>query len=61
MNSAIKELENKAKAAKAASRKLAHLPTEVKSKALINIAQSLTAREGEILDANRLDVEEAKA
>ena len=61
MNSAIKELENKAKAAKAASRKLAHLPTEVKNKALINIAQGLTAREGEILDANRLDVEEAKA
>ncbi|KPJ51779.1 MAG: gamma-glutamyl phosphate reductase [Dehalococcoidia bacterium DG_18] len=54
-------MENKAKAAKAASRKLAHLPTEVKNKALVNMAASLMAREGEILDANRLDCEEAKA
>ncbi|MCK4362626.1 MAG: glutamate-5-semialdehyde dehydrogenase [Dehalococcoidia bacterium] len=61
MQSAIEELENKAKAAKAASRKLAHLPTEVKNEALANIAESLMAREGEILDANRLDCEEAKA
>ncbi len=61
MQSAIEELENKAKAAKAASRKLAHLPTEVKNKALANIAESLMAREGEILDANRLACEDAKA
>ncbi len=61
MQTAIEELENKGKAAKAASRKLAHLPTEVKNKALVNIAESLISREGEILDANRLDCEEAKA
>jgi len=61
MQSAIEELENKAKAAKAASRKLAHLPTEVKNKALVTIAESLISRESEILDANRLDCEEAKA
>ena len=61
MQTAIEELENKAKAAKTASRKLAHLPTEVKNKALVNIAESLISREGEILDANRLDCEEAKA
>jgi glutamate-5-semialdehyde dehydrogenase len=61
MQSAIEELKNKAKAAKAAARKLAHLPTEVKNKALTSIAESLIAREGEILDANRLDCEEAKA
>ena len=61
MQSAIKELENKAKAAKAASRMLAHLPTEVKNKALVNIAERLVAREGEILDANRLDCGDAKA
>jgi len=61
MQSAIKELENKAKAAKAASRKLAHLPTEVKNKALVTIAESLITREGEILDANRLDCGDAKA
>ena len=61
MKPAIEELENKAKAAKAASRKLAHLPTEVKNKALVTIAESLISRESEILDANRLDCEEAKA
>ena len=47
MKSAIDELEAKGKAAKAASRKLAHLPTEAKNKALINIAESLVEREGE--------------
>jgi len=61
MQSAIEELEGKARAAKAASRKLAHLPTEVKNKALITIAESLIKREGEILNANRLDCGDAKA
>jgi len=61
MQSAIEELENKAKAAKAAARKLAHLPTEVKNKALVNMAKSIISRESEILDASRLDCEEAKA
>jgi glutamate-5-semialdehyde dehydrogenase len=61
MQSAIAELEKKGKAAKAASRTLARLPTEVKNKALINIGQSLITREGEILEANRLDCDEAKA
>lgn len=61
MQSAIEELENKAKAAKAAARKLAHLPTEEKNEALIAIAENLITREGEILDANRLDCDEAKA
>jgi glutamate-5-semialdehyde dehydrogenase len=61
MQSAIAELGKKGKAAKAASRTLAHLPTEVKNKALVNIAQSLISREGEILEANKLDCDEAKA
>ena len=61
MQSDIEELENKGKAVKAASRKLAHLPTEVKNKALLKIAESLISREQEILDANRLDYDEAKA
>ena len=61
MQSAIAELEKKGKAAKAASRKLAHLSTEVKNRALNNIAQSLTSREGEILEANKLDCDEARA
>ena len=57
----IRELENKGKSAKAASRKLAHLPTEVKNKALLKIAESLISREQEILDANRADYDEARA
>jgi glutamate-5-semialdehyde dehydrogenase len=61
MQSAIEELEDKARAAKEASRRLSHLSTEVKDKALINIAESLIEREGEILDANRLDCGDAKA
>jgi len=61
MQSAIAELEKKGKAAKAASRKLARLSTEVKNRALNNIAQSLTSREGEILSANKLDCDEARA
>ena len=61
MQSAIDELEAKGKAAKAASRKLAFLSTEVKNRALLNIAAELTSREGEILAANRLDYEESKA
>ncbi len=61
MQSAIDELEAKGKAAKAASRKLAFLSTEVKNRALSNIAAELISREGEILAANRLDYEESKA
>ena len=61
MQSDVEELEAKGKATKAASRKLAHLPTEVKNKALLKIAESLISREQEILDANRVDYDEAKA
>ena len=60
MQKAVAELEKKGKAAKAASRKLARLSTEVKNRALNNIAQSLASREGEILEANKLDCDEAK-
>ena len=61
MKLAVEDLEAKGKAAKAASRKVAHLPTEVKNKALLKIAESLISREQEILDANRADYDEAKA
>ena len=57
---AIRELEEKGKEAKAASRKLASLPTEIKNRALIGIAEAITAREDEILNANRIDYERAK-
>jgi len=61
MKPAINELEEKGKAAKAASRKLAFLSTEVKNKALANIAESLIDKKDEILAANKIDYEEAKA
>jgi len=61
MESAIKELEEKGKAAKAASRKLAFLSSEIKNKALLNIAEALVKKEEEILAANKIDYEEAKA
>jgi glutamate-5-semialdehyde dehydrogenase len=61
MKSAIKELEEKGKAAKAASKKLAFLSTEVKNKALLNIAEALIDKLEEILAANQIDYEEAKA
>jgi glutamate-5-semialdehyde dehydrogenase len=61
MKPAINELEEKGKAAKAASRKLAFLPTEVKNKALVNIAEALIDKQDEILTANKIDYDEAKA
>jgi glutamate-5-semialdehyde dehydrogenase len=59
MKSPIKELEGKAKAAKAASRRLAYLSTEVKNKALHNISNDLLAKQKEILAANKIDYHEA--
>jgi len=41
MKSAIKELAEKGKAAKAASRKLAFISTETKNTALLNISEAL--------------------
>ncbi len=61
MKSAIKELEEKGRAAKAASRKLAFLSAEVKNKALLNIADALIDKLNEILEANKIDYEKAKA
>ncbi len=61
MKSTIKELEEKGKAAKAASRKLAFLSTEVKNKALLNIAEALIDKQDAILAANKIDYKEAKA
>jgi len=61
MELAIRELEEKGKEAKAASRKLAFLPIKIKNRALIDIAEAITAREDEILSANRIDYEQAKA
>jgi len=55
------ELEAQGRAARAASRRLAYISTEVKNRALHNIAEDLIARQDEILEANRIDVEAAGA
>ena len=61
MKSASEELEVKAKAAKAASRRMAYLSAEVKNKALHNISGDLLARKDEILEANQVDYKAAEA
>jgi len=61
MRPSVAELEEKGNAAKAASRKLAFLSTEIKNKALVNTAKVLIDRSDEILAANKIDYEEAEA
>lgn len=61
MKSAVEELEAKGRAAKAASRHMAYLSTEVKNKALHNIADGLLVKRDEILAANQIDYEGAEA
>ena len=57
--SAIEELEAKGRAARAASHRMAYLSTEVKNRALHNIADSLISYKADILAANRIDYKEA--
>ncbi len=61
MKSGIEELEEKGSAAKAASRRMAYLSTDVKNKALHNISDDLLTRKDEILTANRIDYKAAEA
>ena len=61
LDKAIKDLEAKGKAAKAASHRLAYLATEIKNKALHNIASELIARKDEILAANQADYKDGAA
>jgi glutamate-5-semialdehyde dehydrogenase len=61
MEPSVAELEEKGRAAKAASKKLAFLSTEVKNKALANTAEVLIDKRDEILAANKIDYDEAKA
>jgi len=61
MKSGVTELDEKGKAAKAASKKLAFLPTETKNKALIGLADAVKARKKEILSANSQDYKDAEA
>ena len=61
MTTTTKELRDQVLAARAASRELARTSTAVKDQALANIAKELTAREKELVEANRLDYEEGKS
>lgn len=58
---AVSELKAKGKAAKDASRRMAYLSTEIKNRALQNIAADLRIRKAEILEGNRIDLREAQA
>jgi glutamate-5-semialdehyde dehydrogenase len=60
MTTNTKDLRQQVMAARAASRELARTSTAVKDQALANIAKELTAREKELVEANRLDYEEGK-
>lgn len=60
MQAEANEVETKAKAAKAASKKLAYLNTAVKNKALLAIADALVAREKDIISANSRDYAEGE-
>src|SRR3990172_1932730 len=55
------ELLEKARAARAASRKMAFLSTEVKDRAVVNMAGALEKRQADILAANQQDYEEGQA
>ena len=55
------ELVEKAKAARAASRKLARLSSEAKDRALLNIASTLVAHQEDVLEANERDYLAGKA
>ena len=61
MTTVAEELDTKVAAAKSASRGLARLPTVVKNRALLNVADGLGAHQAEILRANEEDYREARA
>lgn len=60
MDAVINELELKAIASKSASKQLAFLSTEIKNRALINIADDLLTKSHDILAANKLDCKAAQ-
>ncbi len=61
MTTATDELLGKARAARAASRLLARLSSQVKDRALLNIAEALLAEQKEVLEANEIDCRAGKA
>ena len=56
----MEKLELQAKLAKVASRKLAHTSTEIKNRALLNIADGLITQQKTVLEANQIDYNQAK-
>jgi len=58
---AVSELRAKGKAAKEASRRMAYLSTEIKNRALQNIAADLRTGKTEIIEANKIDLQAAQA
>jgi glutamate-5-semialdehyde dehydrogenase len=60
MEAAIEELKSMGQAARAACKKLAYISTDVKNRALNNIAGDILIKKDEILEANRQDYEAAK-
>ena len=57
----IEDMMDQARAARDAARQLARLPTEVKNRSLLNIAEGLEARQQPILEANAQDYEAGRA
>ncbi len=60
MTTVAEELDTKVAAAKSASRELARLPTRVKNRALLNVAEGLLAHQAKVLHANAEDLDEAR-
>ncbi|MDA1129189.1 MAG: glutamate-5-semialdehyde dehydrogenase [Chloroflexi bacterium] len=61
MTNTIEDIIALGKAAKQASRKLARLSTEDKNRVLLNLTELLRSEQEDVLTANRLDYQEAKA
>ena len=57
----LRDLEQMGRAARAASRQLAILPTDVKNAALLAIADRLESHAAAVLEANAADVAEARS
>ncbi len=60
MVTTVNELIAKGKAVRTASRTLSRLTTEVKNRALLELAEALVTRQDEVLKANRADCEAGK-
>ena len=60
MTTTTSEIEEKARAAKQAARRLATLSTQVKNAALYGLADALIALEADVLDANARDLERGR-